>query len=115
MHSGGGVAGLTAAIALTHFTKESKDIKIEVYEAAAKFTEIGAAFGFWPRPWKILKKLGLTDSLEKLLEKPPIEEFPLRRSRIIVWHRPERNFLSWQRTPSSSGNQTFRVESHSTT
>ena len=39
-----------------------QDIKIEVYEAAEKFSEIGAGFGFWSRPWKILKKLGLTDS-----------------------------------------------------
>ena len=76
-HSGGGIAGLTAAIALTHFTKERRDIKVVVYEAAAKFTDIGAGVGFWPRPWKILKKLGLTNSLENLLEKPP-QEFPLR-------------------------------------
>ena len=77
------MAGLTTAIALTHFTKESKDIKIEVYEAAAKFTDIGAGFGFWPRPWKIFKRLGLTDSLEKLLDKPP-REFHLRESQIMV-------------------------------
>ena len=66
--SGGGVAGLTAAIALTHFTKERRDIKVEV--SAAKFTDTGAGVGFWPRPWKILKKLGVTNSLESLLEKP---------------------------------------------
>ena len=73
---------MTTAIALTHFTKESKDIKIDVYEAAPKFTEIGAGFGFWSRPWKILKKLGLTDSLEKLLEAPP-QEFPLRKTQKV--------------------------------
>ena len=66
--SGGGIAGLTTAIALTHFTKERHDIKIEIYEAAAQFTEIGAGIGFWTRPWKILKKLGCTDDLEKLLD-----------------------------------------------
>lgn len=72
-YSGGGIAGLTTALALTHFSKERHDIKLDVYEAATQFTEIGAGIGFWPRPWNILKKLGCTDDLERLLENQPKE------------------------------------------
>jgi salicylate hydroxylase len=43
--SGGGVGGLTCALALSKYP----DIDVVVYEAAAKFEELGAGIGLWPR------------------------------------------------------------------
>ena len=62
---GGGIAGLSAAIALSRLN-QNKDIEIDIYEGAHAFTEIGAGVGIWKRPWDILKKLGLTEDLAKI-------------------------------------------------
>lgn len=51
---GGGVGGLTLAVALSRYP----DIVVDVYEAAQSFYEIGAGFGIWPRAFKVLQKLG---------------------------------------------------------
>ena len=61
---GGGIGGLTAAIALFRLN-QNKDIKIDVYEGAHAFTEIGAGVGVYKRPWNVLKELGLTEELMK--------------------------------------------------
>ncbi|KAG8216223.1 FAD/NAD(P)-binding domain-containing protein [Butyriboletus roseoflavus] len=53
--SGGGVGGLTLAVALSKYP----DIEVEVFEAARKFTEIGAGVGIWPRGFRVLQKLGV--------------------------------------------------------
>lgn len=47
--SGGGVGGLTLAVALSKYP----DIEVEVFEAARQFTEIGAGVGVWPRAFKV--------------------------------------------------------------
>jgi salicylate hydroxylase len=47
--SGGGVGGLTLALALSQYP----DIVVDVYEAAQSFYEIGAGFGIWPRAFKV--------------------------------------------------------------
>jgi hypothetical protein len=47
--SGGGVGGLTLAVALSKYP----DIEVEVFEAARQFTEIGAGVGIWPRAFKV--------------------------------------------------------------
>ena len=57
------------AIALSHFSKERGDIKIDIYEATSKFTETGAGVAFCLRPFKILQKLGLEADLLKLIGK----------------------------------------------
>lgn len=62
---GGGIAGLTVAIALSRLN-QNKDIKIDIYEGAHAFTEIGAGIGLWKRPYDILKKLGLAEDLAKI-------------------------------------------------
>ena len=62
---GGGIAGLSTAIALSRLN-QNKDIKIDIYEGAHAFTEIGAGVGIWKRPWDILKKLGLAEDLAKI-------------------------------------------------
>ncbi|KAI0664557.1 FAD/NAD(P)-binding domain-containing protein [Cubamyces menziesii] len=68
--SGGGVGGLTCAVALSRCS----DVHVDVYEAAAEFTEVGAGIGVWPRTWKILCSLGLADDLRKIAIVPPTDE-----------------------------------------
>lgn len=41
MNSGGGIGGLICALALS----VNPDISVDVYEAAAQFTEVGAGIG----------------------------------------------------------------------
>jgi hypothetical protein len=65
--SGGGVGGLTLAYALSR----SPDIRIDVYEAASKFTEIGAGIGVWWRTRQVLKYLGLEEDIVRLLSFRP--------------------------------------------
>jgi hypothetical protein len=65
--SGGGVGGLTLAYALS----KSPDIRIDVYEAASKFTEIGAGIGVWWRTRQVLKYLGLEEDIIRLLSFRP--------------------------------------------
>ena len=62
--SGGGIGGLTLAYALS----KSPDIHVDIYEAASKFTEIGAGIGVWWRTRQILKSLGLEEDLFRLLD-----------------------------------------------
>ena len=65
--SGGGIGGLTLAYALS----KSPDIHVDVYEAASKFTEIGAGIGVWWRTRQILRSLGLEEDLLCLLDFRP--------------------------------------------
>lgn len=74
--SGGGIAGLTTAIALSRLSAEKKDIQIDIYEAATKYSEIGAGVGMWRRPWKVMKLLGLDKALGKIAEIPAEEDKP---------------------------------------
>jgi NAD(P)-binding Rossmann-like domain len=67
--SGGGVGGLTLAYALS----KSPDIRIDVYEAASKFTEIGAGIGVWWRTKQVLTSLGLEEDIIRLLPLHPSE------------------------------------------
>ncbi|KIK50756.1 hypothetical protein GYMLUDRAFT_51021 [Collybiopsis luxurians FD-317 M1] len=60
---GGGIGGLTCAVAL----KNSRDIEIDLYEQAAQITEIGAGITVWPRTWDILKSLDLEEDLLAVL------------------------------------------------
>ncbi|KAJ7698138.1 hypothetical protein B0H17DRAFT_1051225 [Mycena rosella] len=77
---GAGVGGLTLALALSRYP----DIEIEVYEAATTLAEIGAGIGIFPRPWKIIRLLGLEHDLLKTCEmKPqdgPVPAFNYRKS-----------------------------------
>ena len=65
--SGGGIGGLTLAFALS----KSPDISVDVYEAASKFTEIGAGITLWWRTRQVLKSLGLEEDVIRLLTVPP--------------------------------------------
>ncbi|KAI0696714.1 FAD/NAD(P)-binding domain-containing protein [Cytidiella melzeri] len=59
---GGGIGGLTLAVALTSYP----DIDVQVYEAAGKLAEIGAGVMIWGRTWKILTTLGLAPTLRRV-------------------------------------------------
>jgi 2-polyprenyl-6-methoxyphenol hydroxylase-like FAD-dependent oxidoreductase len=58
---GGGIGGLTAAIALRR-----KCIEAEVYERTPELGKVGAGIGFWPNAVKALQKLGLGEGLDSI-------------------------------------------------
>jgi 2-polyprenyl-6-methoxyphenol hydroxylase-like FAD-dependent oxidoreductase len=58
---GGGIGGLTTAIALRHFGFEP-----EVYEQAPALLDVGAAIALWPNAMRVLKHLGLADQILQL-------------------------------------------------
>ncbi|KAL0956347.1 hypothetical protein HGRIS_002497 [Hohenbuehelia grisea] len=64
---GGGISGLCLAVALCRFSH----IKVDVYEAAEQFKEIGAGVMIWSRTWRILQLLGLADAFSKVAHAPP--------------------------------------------
>ena len=87
MISGGGIGGLTLAVALSKY----EHIEVVLYEGATSFREVGVGFGVWPRErnlqftsytnqpvfkgaWKVLVKLGLEEELLKIAEGAPTEE-----------------------------------------
>ncbi|KAF8888107.1 salicylate hydroxylase [Infundibulicybe gibba] len=113
---GGGIGGLTAAVALGQYP----NIEVEVYEAATKFGELGAGIGIFPRPWQIMKKLGLDQDLLKSTEiKPkegPVTSFRYRKSdrpegldfytlitqgNLLTFHRPDFQQVLLRRLPKS--------------
>ncbi|KAJ4490652.1 hypothetical protein J3R30DRAFT_3751372 [Lentinula aciculospora] len=77
---GAGIGGLTFALALSRFP----DIDINIYEGARALTEVGAGIGIFPRPWKIIKMLGLEADLLKVTETKvvngPVSVFQYRKS-----------------------------------
>jgi 2-polyprenyl-6-methoxyphenol hydroxylase-like FAD-dependent oxidoreductase len=58
---GGGIGGLTTALALQQFGFEP-----DVYEQAPALLDVGAAIAIWPNAMRVLRRLGLA---EKILEK----------------------------------------------
>ena len=63
---GGGIGGLTTAIALQHFGFES-----HVFEQAPALHDVGAAIAIWPNAMRVLAGLGLAD---KILAKAGVME-----------------------------------------
>ncbi|KAF8589914.1 FAD/NAD(P)-binding domain-containing protein [Ramaria rubella] len=59
---GGGIGGLTLALALAPY----RDLTINIYEAATRFEEIGAGLAIWGRGVAALKKLGLEERLRAI-------------------------------------------------
>ncbi|MBV9449872.1 MAG: FAD-dependent monooxygenase [Streptosporangiaceae bacterium] len=58
---GGGIGGLTAAIALSR-----AGIEVAVYEAAAELKEIGAGVALHPNAMKVLRAIGVEDDVRKV-------------------------------------------------
>ncbi|KJA17341.1 hypothetical protein HYPSUDRAFT_1023379 [Hypholoma sublateritium FD-334 SS-4] len=59
---GGGIGGLALAVALTRLNT-TDTLQVDIYESAAKLTQVGAGITIWPRGWEIIRELGLEDSL----------------------------------------------------
>ncbi|HET9478721.1 MAG TPA: FAD-dependent monooxygenase [Pyrinomonadaceae bacterium] len=55
---GGGIGGLTVALALEEFGFEA-----EVYEQAPELLDVGAAIAIWPNAMRVLERLGLADKI----------------------------------------------------
>lgn len=55
---GGGIGGLTVALALREFGFEA-----EVYEQAPELLDVGAAIAVWPNALRVLERLGLGDTI----------------------------------------------------
>ena len=55
---GGGIGGLTTAIALRHFGFEP-----EVYEQAPALLDVGAAIALWPNAMRVLDRVALTNDI----------------------------------------------------
>ena len=70
---GGGIAGLTAAVALAR-----RGLAAEVYERAPALREVGAGVGLWPNALTALESIGLSGSLARLTV--PVTEQGVRRS-----------------------------------
>jgi 2-polyprenyl-6-methoxyphenol hydroxylase-like FAD-dependent oxidoreductase len=61
---GGGIGGLTAAVALAR-----RGLAAEVYEQAPVLEEIGAGVGLWPNAMAALEPIGLSDQVAQLAVK----------------------------------------------
>jgi len=59
---GGGIGGITLAIALSH---SAPHVEVDIYESASAFGMVGAGIGMWPRVWDALKAIGLKDELDR--------------------------------------------------
>src|SRR2546427_11606088 len=57
---GGGIGGLTAALALRQF-----GFAPEVFEQAPELLEVGAAIIMWPNAMRVLHRLGLGESVRQ--------------------------------------------------
>jgi 2-polyprenyl-6-methoxyphenol hydroxylase-like FAD-dependent oxidoreductase len=55
---GGGIGGLTVALALREFGFEA-----EVYEQAPELLDVGAAIAVWPNAMRVLERLGLAETI----------------------------------------------------
>ncbi|KAF9007510.1 hypothetical protein BDQ17DRAFT_1539879 [Cyathus striatus] len=63
---GGGIGGLALALGLSQMD-EGGLIDVDVYEAAAQITQVGAGISVWPRTWEIFRILGVDDTLTNYL------------------------------------------------
>ncbi|PPQ90605.1 hypothetical protein CVT25_007566 [Psilocybe cyanescens] len=63
---GGGIGGLTLAVALSNLHLD-EHIQVDIYESTAKLTQVGAGITLWPRGREILKNMGLEESLAERL------------------------------------------------
>ncbi|KAI0640657.1 hypothetical protein C8Q79DRAFT_1004238 [Trametes meyenii] len=68
---GGGIAGLTLAVALGHYEDRSAPIEVHMYEAGAEITTVGAGISVWPRTWAVMRHLGLYEQLAQASVQAP--------------------------------------------
>ncbi|KLO12920.1 FAD/NAD-binding domain-containing protein [Schizopora paradoxa] len=70
---GGGIAGITLAIALAQ-ASTTKSMSVHLYEAAPHFTETGAGIGMFRRPWQVMKRLNLGEEIKTVANIPDDED-----------------------------------------
>lgn len=75
---GGGLGGLFAALSIHHHCSSS-DIRIDVYEQAAQYKEIGAGVAIGPNGARLIEKLGLLEEAWKIAGKRGKDWFSFRR------------------------------------
>lgn len=80
-HRGGGIAGLTFALALC---KGCHDVVIDVYEAGPKFSEVGAGLNMWPRVLEIFRDFGIEDDLKQYVESPTQSTFDVHHGLLSL-------------------------------
>jgi salicylate hydroxylase len=66
---GGGICGLTLALALRHH-----GLSCEVHEQASELREAGAGLTVWPNATKVLFGLGLNERLDAIAVEPPVQK-----------------------------------------
>lgn len=81
---GGGIGGLTTAIAL-----RNRGIEAHVYERSPALREVGAGISLWPNAVKALRSLGLWEAVRSI--SPETADFALRRrDGRVISHTPAR-------------------------
>lgn len=65
-HSGGGISGLTLAIAFHRYAPRNASIDIDIYEGDPEVRTAGAGITVWPRTWAVMRQLGLYDDLARV-------------------------------------------------
>ncbi|KAI0727686.1 FAD/NAD-P-binding domain-containing protein [Fomitopsis betulina] len=75
---GGGIGGLVLAVALRKLCGDR--IRVDIYEAAHAFSEIGAGIGVWPRVWATMEALDLAGDLSAIATGNDSQELQMRRS-----------------------------------
>ncbi|KAK7683133.1 hypothetical protein QCA50_013806 [Cerrena zonata] len=68
---GGGIGGLSLALVLQTFAG-NKLLKVDLYEADAIFSEVGAGISVWHRTRYILRQLGAEEGLRNKAVSPPL-------------------------------------------
>lgn len=64
--SGGGIGGLTLAIALGRYASPASSIEVDIYEADSEIRTVGAGITAWPRTWAMMRDLGLYEDLARI-------------------------------------------------
>jgi salicylate hydroxylase len=81
--AGGGVGGLSAAIAL-----ERKGIEVEVYEQAERLPSVGASLQLGPNALRLMDDLGMLDTLREIAVLPDAVDFVRWDDGALLLHTP---------------------------
>jgi salicylate hydroxylase len=122
--TGGGIGGLTTAIALRQVGFEP-----EVYEQAPELIDVGAAIAIWPNAMRVLERLNLVDKIleragvmeeirwldqnGRLINKVSISETRAdRRASAVALHRADLQSILLHALPPSSIHLGYTLVSH---
>jgi hypothetical protein len=62
IYRGGGIGGLTLAVALSRLPLDER-VQVDIYESTDELTQIGAGITLCPRGWEIIRDLSLDKDL----------------------------------------------------